>query len=172
MKLIVGLGNPGGKYEKTRHNVGFMVLDILAEETEWKESKKANCLYVKKQINSEKIELIKPLTFMNNSGRAINHIKQKHYFKPKDIVVVHDDIDLPLGEIRVQQNKNSAGHKGVQSIIDALGTKDFIRIRIGIRPDKLNIETEKFVIQKFNKEEKEIIAKTIKKAAQVIKAAF
>jgi len=168
MKLIVGLGNPGSKYIKTRHNIGFMVLDVLAEGEEWKENKKANCLYLKKQINSEEVELVKPLTFMNNSGKAVNYIKQKHYIKPEDILVIHDDIDLPLGEIKIQQNRSSAGHKGVQSIIDALGTKDFVRMRIGIRPEQLTQETEDFVLEKFTPQEQEIIEEKIKRAAELI----
>lgn len=153
MKLIVGLGNPGTKYEKTRHNFGFMVIDFLIEN---------------KQLDSQKIKLIKPQTFMNNSGQEVKKIADYYKIIIEDIIVIHDDIDLPLGEIKVQTGRGSAGHKGVQSIIDALGTNDFTRIRIGIRPEKLTLDTEKFVLQKFTPEEQEIIEQTIKKAAEII----
>lgn len=172
MKLIVGLGNPGEKYKKTRHNVGFLAADFLSENQDWKENKKANCLYLKKEINNQEIILIKPLTYMNNSGKAVNYIRKKHRINPENILVIHDDIDLFLGDIRVQQGRSSAGHKGVQSIIDQLGVKDFTRIRIGIRPtkDEKIIDTEKFVLKRFTSEEGEIIEEVIKKTAQIIKA--
>jgi len=170
MKLIAGLGNPGTKYEKTRHNVGFLAMDFLAENQEWKKSRRANCLYIRKDISGQETELIKPLAHMNNSGKAVNYIAKKHRIKPEDIIVIHDDIDLLLGEIKVQEGRGSAGHKGVQSIIDQLGTKNFTRIRIGIRPVESGeiIETEKFVLEKFTSEEKEIIERAIKKAVQTI----
>lgn len=157
MKLIVGLGNPRSKYEKTRHNLGFMVIDFLIED---------------EQIDSKKAKLIKPQTFMNNSGLEVKKNSDYYKIKPEDIIVIHDDIDLPLGEIKVQQGRNSAGHKGVQSVIDALGTNNFTRIRIGIRPidPEIIIDTEKFVLQKFTPEEQKIINQTIKKAAQIIQA--
>ena len=157
MKLIIGLGNPGTKYEKTRHNIGFMVLDVLIKN---------------EQFDSKKVKLIKPQTFMNNSGQEVKKITDYYKIKPEDIIVIHDDIDLPLGEIKIQQNRSSAGHKGVQSIIDSLGTKDFTRMRIGIRPEELIQETEKFVIQKFTQEEQDIINETIKKAATLVATAF
>jgi len=157
MKLIIGLGNPGSKYEKTRHNLGFMVIDFLIGNEEF---------------DSKKVKLIKPQTFMNNSGQEVK--KNADYYKiiPEDIVVIHDDLDLPLGEIKVQQGRSSAGHKGVQSVIDALGTNNFIRIRIGIRPEELTLDTEKFVLQKFTLEEQEIINQATKKAAQLVQAAL
>lgn len=174
MKLIVGLGNPGEKYKKTRHNLGSLMVDYLAAGDEWKENKKANCLYLKKQIGLEEVELIKPLTFMNNSGKAVNYIQKKHRLKPEDILIIHDEIDLPLGEIRIQQGRGPAGHKGVQSIIDQLGTKDFIRMRIGIRPtdQETIIDTEKFVLEKFTAEEEKIVQKIIKRATELVTAAL
>ncbi len=163
MKLIVGLGNPGIKYEKTRHNIGFMVLDILAES---------------EQFDSKKVKLIKPQTMMNNSGQEVKKIADYYKIKPEDILVIHDDIDLSLGEIKIQQSRSSAGHKGVQSIIDALGTKDFIRIRIGIKPrnreqeTENRIDTEKFVIQKFTEEEEKIVEEITIKAVALITTAL
>ena len=173
MKLIVGLGNPGEKYKKTRHNLGFLMVNYLAAGDEWKENKKANCLYIKKQIGLEEIELIKPLTFMNNSGKAVNYIQKKHRLKPEDIIIIHDDIDLPLGEIKIQKGRGSAGHKGVQSIINQLGSKDFIRIRLGIKPvENQSSDTEKFVLEKFTIQEEKIVQEIIEKAADLVTAAL
>jgi PTH1 family peptidyl-tRNA hydrolase len=172
MKLIVGLGNPGSKYKKTRHNLGFMVVDLLAGDEKWRESKKANCLYVKKQMADQEVELVKPLTYMNNSGQTVSHIQKKHRLNSQDIIIVHDDIDLALGEIKIQEGRGAAGHKGVQSIIEQLGNQDFIRVRIGIRPAELSMDTEKFVLQKFTPEETKIIQETITKAVPMIETAL
>ena len=129
--LIVGLGNPGKKYEKTRHNVGFRVIDEL-----------------EKEIFDENIILFKPQAFMNNSGRTVKKFFQNSKLKTQNLIVVHDDIDLLLGKIRISKNSSSGGHKGIQSIIDTLGTKNFTRIRIGIRP-KFKCNTERFVLEKI-----------------------
>ena len=153
MILIVGLGNPGKKYEKTRHNVGFRIIDVL-----------------EKEISDENIVLLRPQTFMNNSGKAVKQLIS-HYSlnaKPYILIVIHDDIDLPLGTIRVSQNVSSAGHKGVQSIIDELKTKNFFRVRIGIKP-KFKVDTEKFVLKNFTKEEEKILEKVMKEAVEIIK---
>ncbi len=167
--IIVGLGNPGKKFKNTRHNVGFEVIDQLAKKLEiknWKKNKKANCFYFK---FNEKIELVKPLTYMNNSGQTVKYIQKKHNLKSKDIIVIHDDIDIPLGKIKISEGSGAAGHKGVQSIIDAIGTKDFKRIRIGILPEKGKpLEIERFVLKRFTKKEKGIIKETVKKIAEKI----
>jgi len=174
MILIVGLGNPGPKFKNTRHNLGFMVLDKFSEEndfSDWKKSEKNNCLFEKKIIAEKEIELVKPLTYMNNSGRAVKLVAKKHNLKSKDIIVVHDDIDLPLGKIKIVKNRGAAGHKGIQSIINESGTKDFVRIRVGIKNKKIaNREqrTEDFVLKKFTKEEEKILKGTVEKAVKVI----
>jgi len=153
MILIVGLGNPGKKYKKTRHNVGFMVIDAL-----------------KKKISGKNIVLLKPQTFMNNSGKTVKRIIRNLKFEIRNLVVIHDDIDLPLGTIRVSKNVGSAGHKGIQSIIDELGTKNFTRIRIGIQPKTGKPkEVEKFVLEKFTKQEEKIIKKAINETVKIIK---
>ena len=175
MKLIVGLGNPGLKYKKTRHNLGFLMVDYLATGDQWKENQKANCLYIKKQIGLKEVELIKPLTFMNNSGQAVNYLQKKHRLKPEEILIIHDDIDLPLGEIRIQKGRGSAGHQGVQSIINQLGTKDFIRMRIGIKSmnnEQRTMNSEQFVLEKFTAQEEKIVQQTIKRAVQMIATAL
>lgn len=174
MKLIIGLGNPGQPYQKTRHNLGFMVLDQLAKKyatktAKWKKSTNTDASYLRIEINGQEIELFKPLTFMNNSGRAVAYAVKKHNFEPSDMLVIHDDIDLPLGELRVQKNRGAAGHKGVQSIIEALGTKDFSRIRIGINNQKpVQLPTEKYVLQNFTPQEKIIIDQAIDEAIKLI----
>jgi len=151
MKLIVGLGNPGRKYKKTRHNIGWLVLDEL-----------------KKSIDKDKIILLKPTTYMNNSGKEVKPVVQKNKINIENIIVIHDDIDLPFGTIRISQNSSSAGHKGVQSIINELGTQNFTRIRVGINPG-CKIGAEKFVLEKFTKEEKKQLKQIIKQAIEEIK---
>jgi len=177
MFLIVGLGNPGKKFKKTRHNVGFLVIDEFSRENDfpdWQESKKNNCLYAKKEIASKEIELIKPLVLMNNSGRVVKSVSRKHNLKPEDILVVHDDVDLPLGKIKIVQNRGAAGHKGAESIIRELKTKEFLRFRIGIKPLEIkNVpKAEKFVLQNFSKNETKIIQLVVKKTCQAIRIAL
>jgi len=176
MTLIVGLGNPEKKYNHTRHNIGFKIVNILAEKEKWKKSKKVECEYIKKQINNKDVELIKPMTFMNNSGKAVRYAQKKHNIPVEKIIVIHDDIDLPVGAIRISKNSSSAGHKGVQSIIQELGTKKFVRLRIGIR-SKTNgfipkIPTEKFVLKKFSLQEKKLIKKAVNLSVQAISFAL
>jgi PTH1 family peptidyl-tRNA hydrolase len=154
MMLIIGLGNPGKKFEKTRHNIGARVIDEL------------------KVLDLEKVILAKPQTFMNVSGKTVKALIKTSDLKPGNLIVIHDDMDLPMGKIRIVKNRGSAGHKGVKSIIKELGTKGFIRIRIGIQPatsdKKQKTKTEKFVLQKFTKEEEIILNGVIGKAVQAI----
>jgi len=175
MLIIVGLGNPGKKFQKTRHNVGFVIVNEFSKKNEfpnWKKSKKINCFYTKKSIFNKEIELVKPLTYMNNSGEAIKYIVKKHNLKPEDIIVVHDDLDLPLEKIKIIKNRSSAGHKGVQSIIDKLGTKNFVRLRVGIKAVTENNKQgiKDFVLQKFNQKEETVLKGVIKRACQVVEA--
>ena len=149
MIAIIGLGNPGNKYKRTKHNLGFIIVEKFAKENnfpEFKLSKKGNMLVSEDNFNQKKVFLIKPQTFMNNSGKAVKALKTN------DIIVVHDDIDLSLGKIKISKKKGSAGHKGVDSVIKELKTNDFWRIRIGIKPKEKPENVEKFVLQKFEKE--------------------
>ncbi|MFH1291814.1 MAG: aminoacyl-tRNA hydrolase [bacterium] len=170
MKIIIGLGNPGAKYAKTRHNVGWMILDELSDG-KWHESKKSKAMYLKTEIDGEQVELIKPLTFMNNSGHSVSHTIKNHNLKlDKDLIVIHDDKDIELGKIKVQADRSSAGHKGVQSIIQQLGTQNFIRVRVGIANKKsLTQSTDKFVLKKFGWLEKTKLKQTIDQAVLEIK---
>ena len=152
MFIIFGLGNPGKKYKKSRHNIGSGVIEELDS------------------LDKERIILQKPVTFMNLSGRAAKRVLKNRKLKIQNLIVVHDDIDLPLGQIRIIKNRGSAGHKGVESIINELGTKNFIRFRIGIKPESGKPKNpEKFVLQNFNKKEGETVKEVIKKTAEAIK---
>jgi PTH1 family peptidyl-tRNA hydrolase len=151
MLLIVGLGNPGGKYGETRHNIGFRVIDNLDF------------------LNGEGVLLMKPKTFMNLSGKAVGSLFKKNKIKSSNLWIIHDDIDLPLGKIKISKGRGSAGHKGVESIIKELKTKDFVRFRIGIRPKTGKPKNpEKFVLQNFNKEEEKIIKEIIERMVEAI----
>lgn len=169
MFLIIGLGNPGKEYEKTKHNAGFRTVDFLAGKYDlgWAdESKKLLSEVSSGKIDSQKVMFAKPLTFMNNSGKAVKFLATTYKLQPTSCIVIHDDSDLPLGKIKISFGKSSGGHKGVESIIKALKTKEFWRIRIGIQSSKKHIQAEKLVLQKFKPEEEKIFAKVVKTAAE------
>lgn len=150
MKLIVGLGNPGEEYNITRHNVGFMILDSYLGKVKWKA--KNNALYYEKVINNEKYIFIKPLTFMNLSGDAVIKYVKYYNISIEDILVIHDDLDLFMGKIRLKKDSSSGGHNGIKSIIQCLHSQNFNRLKIGISNNK-NIDTKDYVLGKFSKEE-------------------
>jgi len=175
MILIVGLGNPGRKFQKTRHNLGFLVLDRFKKKNkfpDWKLKKKFEAKISEGKLGRKKIILAKPQTFMNDSGRAVKLLIAYYRLPLTNLFVVHDDLDILLGKIKIVKTKGSAGHKGVQSIIDEIRNQNFIRFRIGIRPKISNSEFEtkdKFVLQKFNKEEIKILKKVTEKTSKAIK---
>ena len=169
MKLIVGLGNPGKKYEKTRHNVGFMILDELAEDAHWGKSKSVKAEYIKISLEGHNVELFKPQTFMNESGKAVAMAASKNGVKPENILIIHDDIDIPLGEIKIQTDRGAAGHNGIKSIIQHLGTQDFTRIRVGVKPSRQVSDTSKFVLGRFGIFEKRKLSCAITAAAEAAK---
>ncbi len=177
MKLIVGLGNPGGKYANTRHNLGFEVLDALLQEltsvekTKWRENKKFNSFVAK--VNE--LLLAKPQTFMNASGFAVVKMAKFYKIKPADIWVIHDDVDLPLERIRIVQSRGSAGHRGVESIIKELGTTDFVRFRLGIShpgSGSSDKEIESYVLSSFGRGEKSKARRMVKRAVKTIQLAL
>lgn len=154
MKLIVGLGNPGKQYEKTRHNVGFLLLDEflhLHKGVKWELSKKFNAEIAEITEDGQKILLLKPMTFMNQSGESVGLVSHYYKISPKDILVIHDDKDILLGELKVQTDRGHAGHNGVRSLIEHLNTQEFKRIRIGVKSEneKKMVDTAKFVLGKF-----------------------
>lgn len=169
MKLIVGLGNPGKKYEHTRHNVGFMVLDSLAKDLgiKFKENKARKVVFSK----TDTVELLKPQTFMNNSGMPLLAITKKHNIAPANILVVSDDIDMELGKLRYREGGSSGGHKGMQSIINHLKTNKIARIKIGIGRSHIS-EPNEYVTSKFTHQELSQIKKAIPQVIQLIKEKF
>lgn len=180
MKLIIGLGNLGGKYERTRHNVGFMAIDELAQklmpvrQTLWKADKKD--LGETLRIPSREVVLAKPRTMMNASGYAVAKIFRHYDMKVfSDLWVVHDDLDLGLGKIKISQGKGAAGHHGIESIVEELGTDGFVRFRLGIgHPAKgesenlLHREVERYVLESFEGKQAVEAQKMIKKAVEII----
>ncbi|MBI2335729.1 MAG: aminoacyl-tRNA hydrolase [Deltaproteobacteria bacterium] len=161
--LVVGLGNPGTEYEKTRHNAGFLVLDQLAHENKlgsWRQKFQAK--FVQWVHDGKKVYLIKPQTFMNLSGKAVAAWLQFLKFEPKDLLVVHDDVDLPLGKIKLAFNRSAAGHNGVQSIVEALNSQEFNRLRIGVgRPAHRNQDTADYVLKPFDTHEVKVLQTTL-----------
>ena len=182
MQLIVGLGNPGKKYEYTRHNAGFMAIDYLAKkisEETWHYNKKFDADIIK---NSNLI-LAKPYTFMNKSGESVERILSFYGLLPKKfgiikksgcdisniLTIIHDDLDLDIGKYKLSINSGSAGNKGVGSVIQILKTKNFNRYRIGINSDvREKRDTEKFVLQKFTQNERELVESTINEISETI----
>lgn len=146
MKLVIGLGNPGLKYKKTRHNVGFIILDNYINSEKW--LKKYNSLYIVK----DDIIFLKPLTYMNLSGMDVQKFVNYYKVKPENILVIHDDLDILIGEYKLKNNSSSGGHNGIKSIISQLNTEKFGRLKIGIKNETLG-DASKFVTSKFNKEE-------------------
>ena len=170
MILIIGLGNPGEKYKNTRHNLGFMTLDKLTKGSWIKKEKFKSLIY---PLNSE-VMLLKPQTFMNNSGEAAVKAASFYKVKAKDIWVVHDDLDLKLGQLKVKIGGRTAGHKGLKSIVSCLKTQDFVRFRLGIDHSSHNLPTERYVLLPFkdkDKEKKDLTA-LIGKAAEAIELAL
>ena len=179
MMLIAGLGNPGEEYEQTRHNTGRIILSQIAKTnnfSDWKDDMKLKSFRAKGEIDSEKVEFILPNTFMNNSGNAIAPIIDDKK-KLKNLVVVYDDIDLPLGSLKISFNRSSGGHNGLESVIKKVKSREFVRIRIGISPvtptgkikkPKGEDSVMKFLLGKFKEEELKEIKKISKRVALII----
>ena len=168
MKLIIGLGNPEKKYQNTWHNLGFVVVDELAKNgfDSFKEEKKFQAQVSDGIFAGEKILLVKPLTYMNNSGVAVNAVAHFYKVNPEDIIIIHDEFDLTIGTVRLSKNSSAAGHNGVSSIISHLGSQDFTRLRLGIRPEKpSSMPTETYVLKKIGLLAKVTMRQTIQKKA-------
>lgn len=168
MKLIVGLGNPGKKYENTRHNTGFAVIDrTLAKLNVELGKNKFNADYTMINRNGEKIYILKPLTYMNLSGEAVVPFMKYFGIEPEDLVVVHDDLDLPVGKIRLRQSGSCGGQNGMRNIIDLLGDSNIKRIRVGIGKDPL-IPVVDYVLGKTKKEDLEVYNQALDKASDAL----
>ena len=155
MKLIIGLGNPGNEYKNTRHNIGFELLDFIANRNglQFKNDKKFNAMSVDMIVNGEKVLLIKPLSYMNLSGTVVFKYVKFYDISVNDILVIQDDLDMEFGKTRILCDSSSGGHNGINNIIEMLGTKGFTRLKIGISKDK-NIDTKDYVLGKFNEDER------------------
>jgi PTH1 family peptidyl-tRNA hydrolase len=173
MKLIVGLGNPGRAYARHRHNIGFMVLNHFARAQGIKFDKKKGLARIGRgKAGGNEVVLARPQTFMNHSGRSVSRLAERFEIDHNDLIVIHDDLDLPLAKIRLSHGSSSGGHKGINSIIQALGARDFIRVRIGIgRPNKAQASEEdviKYVLSDFTPHEKHAIADILPKVDEAI----
>jgi PTH1 family peptidyl-tRNA hydrolase len=165
MKLIVGLGNPGRAYARTRHNLGFRVAERLAESAGARFAPcEADALVAEAQVEGETVLVIKPQTYMNLSGRAVGAIVRRYAVPLDDLLVVLDDLDLRLGTIRIRRKGSSGGHRGLRSVIEALSSSDFPRLRLGIRPSGPIGDTVRFVLSPFEPDEEPIVEEMIERA--------
>jgi PTH1 family peptidyl-tRNA hydrolase len=173
--IIAGLGNPGQEYEKTRHNTGRIILQSLTDE-EFSFDKKINAQISELKVGKEKVKLVAPDTFMNNSGKSIAYLV-KSVKAAEKLIVIYDDFNLPLGKIRISYNRSSGGHNGVESIIKAVKTEAFLRIRIGVAPENTkglakvphgDDKIEKFILGGFKDDEMKVIKKTAKTVGEAI----
>ena len=169
--LVVGLGNPGEKYSANRHNIGFMALDVYQDAQQlggWTLKKDLESMISIGQVGQTRVILMKPTTFMNDSGRAAQKVQQYYKISNSDTVVVYDELDVDFGTIRTRIGGGSAGHNGIKSLISTLG-EDFGRIRVGIGPKKpAQMETADYVLQDFKKKEQELIPKLLREVSTII----
>lgn len=168
MKLIVGLGNPGKEYENTRHNMGFMVIEKFALDMGLNFNKeKFGGVYTEFMYNNEKIILLKPMKYINLSGEVVSSYVSYFKIKISDILVINDDLDMPLGKIKLKVNSSSGGHNGLKNIEQHLGTKEYKRLKLGISNNK-DIDTKDYVLSKFSKSDTELLNSVISKSCNVI----
>jgi len=170
VKLIVGLGNPGNDYQLTPHNMGFLTIDSIAQQCGVEvRNRQCRALTARAVIGSEPVLLAKPETFMNLSGMSVRELVAKHEVRPEsDLIVIYDELDLPLGMIRIRQRGSSAGHNGMESVIGALGTQEFLRIRLGIAPDRKISDGVKYVLTPFRKKELKVVDEVLDTAAEAV----
>ena len=171
MKIIAGLGNPGKKYDGTKHNTGFMALNYFLQKNSLTlEREKFEGKYTKQKIAGNDVILLEPQTFMNDSGRSVAQFARFFKVKPQDILIIHDDMDMPLSKIRIRANGKSGGHNGIKSIIRDLGTSDFNRLKIGIRhPDNVTeASVVSWVLSQFNTEQQKLMDTAYATASEVI----
>lgn len=168
MWLIAGLGNPGSKYSRTRHNIGFMVIEEIARryEIDLKE-KEGEYRIGRCSIDGEDMLLIEPLLYMNRGGAVVKSILSEFNIRPESLIVIHDDLDMKTGKLRIRRKGSSGGHKGVESIIQSISSKDFIRLKIGIGKDA-SVTAEDYVLSKFKRNEATLIKDVIQKAVDAI----
>jgi peptidyl-tRNA hydrolase, PTH1 family len=171
VKLIVGLGNPGIEYQFTPHNVGFLAIDRIAGNLKVDvRSRMCRALTARVEIGGETALLAKPETYMNRSGLSVRELLDKHEAKPEpDLIVIQDELDFPLGTLRIHTRRSSAGHNGIESIIDSLGTKDFLRIRIGVAPEHKLEDGQRYLLGPMRKAELAVIDGVLDTAEEAVK---
>lgn len=170
MKIVVGLGNPGARYKDTRHNIGFQVLDELARRWRSENWKRRFEAEVSEHRADGPVLLVKPQTFMNLSGTAVREAAKFYKVESKDIIVIHDDLDLPTGRLRIRERGGAGGHKGIDSMIGQLGTDEFVRVKFGISRPPAEWDTADYVLGRFGSAEQATIAQTISLAADAVEA--
>jgi PTH1 family peptidyl-tRNA hydrolase len=168
MWVIAGLGNPGRRYSRTRHNIGFMVVEEVAHRNriDFKD-KKEGYRIGRGSIERHDILLIEPLLYMNMSGPVVKNVLRKFNIQPENLIAIHDDLDMEIGKLKIKRKGSSGGHKGVESIIQSIGSKDFIRLKIGIGREE-GVLSEDYVLRKFRRNEIMLIKENIQKAADAI----
>ncbi|MFN4319464.1 MAG: aminoacyl-tRNA hydrolase [Aquificaceae bacterium] len=169
IRLLVGLGNPGKRYERTRHNVGFMAIDELLRRLRLQKYTE-ECLshLYKASLQGREVLIAKPQTYMNNSGLAVVNLLEEYEIKPEEMLIVYDDLDLPLGKLRLRLEGSSGGHHGVESIIKEIKTDKFPRLKIGIGRPKDKNKVVEYVLSPFDKEEEEVLNKVINRAGECL----
>lgn len=168
--LVVGLGNPGAEYERTRHNLGFMLVDELAREAQTQVKRvESRALIGRAVIENRTVELAKPQTYMNLSGESVGGLLAKADRSVERLIVISDDLALPFGSIRLRPKGTHGGQNGLRSIIDCLGTNEFIRLRIGIMPEHPISNAKNFVLENFSKTEQETVGKILKESANAVR---
>ena len=173
MKLIIGLGNPGKPYENTRHNIGFEVIDELAQK--WNAptpQMKFNGAFTQVHRPEGKVILLKPLTYMNLSGESVRPLMDYFNIDLEDILVIYDDLDLETGKLRLRQKGSAGGHNGIKSLIQHLGTQEFNRIRVGVSRPPAGMKVADYVLSKFSKEDQPIVQEAIKKSVNAVEASL
>ena len=169
MKLIVGLGNPTGKYDKTRHNVGFEVIDYLVNQYGIAlDTLKHKGMYGKGIIEGKSVILLKPMTFMNLSGESVSGVANYYKIPAEDIIVIYDDINLDVGRIRIRKKGSAGGHNGIKNIIAHLGTQEFPRVRIGVGMKPGNMDLADYVLSRFSKDEEPLLQSGYERAGEVV----
>lgn len=169
MKIIVGLGNPGIKYAGTRHNIGFSVIDELAEKYNIAlDGKKHKAVFGKGMIEGEKVILAMPQTFMNLSGESVRELIDYYKCGPEDVIIVYDDIDLDVGKLRIREKGSAGGHNGMKNIIAHLGTQEFVRIRVGVGEKPRGMDLADYVLSRFAKEDLPAIRESCTKACEAV----
>jgi PTH1 family peptidyl-tRNA hydrolase len=171
VKLIVGLGNPGIEYQFTPHNIGFLAVDRIAAERGVEiRNRQCRALTARVQVADELVLLAKPETYMNLSGMSVRELVAEHDVKPEsDLIVIQDEMDFPLGTLRIHTRRSSAGHNGIESIIGALGTQDFLRIRMGVAPDHKIENGKDYLLSPFRKTQMPVVDEMLDTAAEAVK---